>query len=86
VFSIHPSCYHLQSEQVEIDGMDMMESTDKMEEYNHPTNHRLREECMNMVKEYYHPINHRLEVEDIDMVGTHMMDMVDMMKEHLWNH
>jgi hypothetical protein len=39
----HPSCHHLRTEQVEVEGMDMVEQQD------HPTNHRLGEEGMNMV-------------------------------------
>jgi hypothetical protein len=47
----HPSCHHLWSEQVEVKGMDMVEEQD------HPMNHRLREESMNMVG------SHKMEVE-----------------------
>jgi hypothetical protein len=58
---------------------------DMVEKQNHPTNHRLGEEGMNMVgsnmvevdgmdtvKEHFHPINHRPELEGIDMVDTSM--------------
>jgi hypothetical protein len=64
---------------LEVEGMDMVE------EQNHPTNHRLGEEGMNMVgsnmlevddmdtvKEHFHPINHRPELEGIDTVDTSM--------------
>jgi hypothetical protein len=58
---------HLQSEQVEVEGMDMMEveGTNKVEEHDHPMNHQLGAEGMNMVEEHYHLMNHRLEEEDI---------------------
>jgi hypothetical protein len=62
----HLSCHHLRTEQVEVEGMDMVE------EQNHPMNHRLREEGINMVssnmvevddintmEEHFHPINHQ---------------------------
>jgi hypothetical protein len=34
-FLLHPSCHHLQSEHVEVEGMDIseVESTDMVEEY-----------------------------------------------------
>jgi hypothetical protein len=50
----HPSCHHLQSEQVEVEGMDMLEvdSMNMVEEQDHPMNHRLGEEDMNMVGIY----------------------------------
>jgi hypothetical protein len=61
----HSSCHHLRSEQVEVEGMDMVEEQD------HPTNHRLGEEGMNMVgsnmveldgmdtvEVHFHPLNH----------------------------
>jgi hypothetical protein len=68
-FPLHLSCHHLQSEQVEVEGTDMVE------EHDHPTNHRLGKEGMKMVEEHYHPTNHRLEVEDMDMVGIHMVEV-----------
>jgi hypothetical protein len=42
--SRHLSCHHLQSEQVEVEGMDMskVEGIDMVEEQDYPTNHRLR--------------------------------------------
>jgi hypothetical protein len=51
---LHPSCHHLQSEQVEVEGMDMLEvdSMNMVEEQDHPMNHRLGEEDMNMVGIY----------------------------------
>jgi hypothetical protein len=75
-FPLQPSCHHLQSEQIEVEGMDMteVEGTNKVEEHDHLTNHQLGEEDMNMVKEHYHLTNHRLEVEDTDMVGIHMVE------------
>jgi hypothetical protein len=57
--------------------MDMpeMKGMDMVEEQDHPTNHRLGEECMNMmgshmvevdgmdtVEEHFHPMNHQSEV------------------------
>jgi hypothetical protein len=63
----------------EVDGMDMVEQQD------HPANHHLGEEGMNMVDSnmvvvngmdtvevYFHPMNHRLGVEGMDMVDTGM--------------
>jgi hypothetical protein len=40
-FPLHSSCHHLQSEQDEVKDMDMTEvvGTDKVEEYDYPTNH-----------------------------------------------
>jgi hypothetical protein len=55
------------------DEVEDMDGTNMVEEHDHPMNHRLGEEGMNMV-EYYHPMNHRLEVEDMDMVGIHMVE------------
>jgi hypothetical protein len=56
---LHPNCHHLQSEQVEIEGMDMSKVEGmNMVEQDHPTNHQLREEDMNMVEEHYHSTNH----------------------------
>jgi hypothetical protein len=42
-FPLHPSCHHLQSEQVEVEGMDKteVEGMNVVEEYDHPMNHRL---------------------------------------------
>jgi hypothetical protein len=59
-----------------------------VEEQDHPMNHRLREEGMNMVEEHYHPTNHRLEMEDMDMVGIHMVEVgvMDMVEERPLNH
>jgi hypothetical protein len=59
--------------------MDMTEvnGTNKVEEHDHMTNHRLGEEGMNMVEGHYHLTNHRLEVENTYMVGIHMVDMVE---------
>jgi hypothetical protein len=69
-FPLHPTCQYLQSEQVELEGMDMSEvkDTNMVEEHDHPMNHRLGEESMNMVEEHYHPTNHRLVVEDMYMM------------------
>jgi hypothetical protein len=51
-FSLHLSCHHLQSEHIEVDGMNMseMEDMNMMEEHDHPMNHRLGEEGMNMAE------------------------------------
>jgi hypothetical protein len=40
----HLSCHHLQSEQVEVEGMDIpkVEGIDMIEEQNYPMNNRLR--------------------------------------------
>jgi hypothetical protein len=58
-----------------------------VEEQDHPMNHRLREDDMNMVdsnilevdgmdtvEEYFHPMNHLSEVEGMDMVNTDMWE------------
>jgi hypothetical protein len=79
----HPSCHHLRSEQIEVEGMDMVEKQD------HPMNHRLGEEGMNMVssnmmevdgmdtvEEHFHPMNHRSEVEGLDTVEEHFHPMI----------
>jgi putative IMPACT (imprinted ancient) family translation regulator len=70
--------------------MDMpeVEGTDMIEKQDHPTNHRLREEGMNMVgsnmvnvddmdtvEEHFHPMNHRMEVEGMDTVEEHFHQM-----------
>jgi hypothetical protein len=49
--SLHLSCHHLRSEQVEVDDMDIpeVEGMNMVEEQDHPMNHRLGEEDMNMV-------------------------------------
>jgi hypothetical protein len=89
-FLLHPSCHHLQSEHVEMEGMDIpeVEGMNMVEKHNHPTNHRLGEEDMNMVKEHYHPTNHRLEVENMDMVNIHMVEVesMNMVEERPSNH
>jgi hypothetical protein len=74
---LHPSCHHLQNEQVEVEGMNMMEveDTKMVEEHDHLTKHRLGEDGMNMVEEYYYPTKHRLEVEDMDMMYIHMVEL-----------
>jgi hypothetical protein len=74
---LHLNCHHLQSEQVEVEGMNMSEvdGMNIVEEQDHPTNHRLGEEDMNMVEKHYHLTNHRQEVEDMDMVGIHMVEV-----------
>jgi hypothetical protein len=66
----------------EVEGMYMVEEQD------HPTNHQLREEGMNMVgsnmvkvdgmdmvEEHFHPMNHRSEVEGMDTVEKHFHPM-----------
>jgi hypothetical protein len=73
----HTSCQHLQSEQVEVEDMDMpeVERMYMVEKQDHLTNHRLGEEGMNMVssnivevdgmdtvEKHFHPMNHRLKV------------------------
>jgi hypothetical protein len=70
--------------------MDMpeVESMNMVEEYDHPMNHWLGEERMNMVgsnivevedmdtvDEYFHPINYRPEVEGMDTVNEHFYPM-----------
>jgi hypothetical protein len=55
--------------------MSKVEGMNMVEEQDHLTNHRLREEDMNMVEEHYHPMNHRPKVEDMDMVGIHMVEV-----------
>jgi hypothetical protein len=80
----HPSCHHLRSEHVEVEGMDI----NMVKEQDHPMNHRLGEESMNMVgsnivkvdgmdivEEHFHPMNHRSEVEGMDTVGEHFHPM-----------
>jgi hypothetical protein len=83
----HPSCHQLQSEQVEVKGMDMseVEGINMVEEQDHLTNHRLVKEGMNMVgnnmvevngmdtmNEHFHSINQRPEVEGMNTVDTGM--------------
>jgi hypothetical protein len=55
-----------------------------VEEHDHPMNHRLGEENMNMVEEHCHPMNHRPEVENMDMVGIYMVEVggMDTVDEH----
>jgi hypothetical protein len=68
----HLSFHHLQSEQDEVKGMDMIEEQD------HLMNHRLGEDGMNMVEvdsmdtveEHFHPMNHKPEVEGMYTVDT----------------
>jgi hypothetical protein len=68
--------------------MPEVEGTDIVEEQNHPANHYLGEEDMNMVdsnmvevngmdtvKDHFHPMNHRLDVEGMDMVEEHFHPM-----------
>jgi hypothetical protein len=75
----HPSCHQLWSEQLEVEGMDMVEEQD------HPMNHRLGVEGMNMVgsnmvevdgidtvEEHFHPMNDGPELEGMDTVDTGM--------------
>jgi hypothetical protein len=61
----HPSCHHLRSEQVEMEGIyiSKVEVMDMVEEQNHPTNHRLGEEGMNIVS------SHKVEV-DVERMDT----------------
>jgi hypothetical protein len=89
----HPSCHHLQSEQVEAEGTDMseVEGMNMVEEQDHPMNHQLGEEDMNMVgshmveagmdtvEEPEHPMNHRPKVDGIYREDNAMME--DMMIE-----
>jgi hypothetical protein len=76
----HSSYHHLRTEQVEVEGMYMVEEQD------HLVNHRLGEEGMNMVgsnmvevdgmdtmEEHFYPMNHRPEVEGMDTVDTGMV-------------
>jgi hypothetical protein len=48
---IHPSCHHLQSKHVEVDGMNMLEveGIDMVEKQDQPTNHQLENDDMNIV-------------------------------------
>jgi hypothetical protein len=86
----HPSCHHLRSEQVKLEGMDMPEvkGMDMFEEQDHPMNHRLGKEGMNMVdnnimevdgmdtvEEHFHSMNHRPEVEGTDTVEEYFHPM-----------
>jgi hypothetical protein len=61
---------------------------DMVEEQDHPTNHRLGEESMNMMgsnmvevdgmdmmEEHFHPINHQPEVEGMDTAEEHFHSM-----------
>jgi hypothetical protein len=61
---------------------------DMVEEQDHPINHRLGEEGMNMMssnmvevdgmdtmEEHFHPINHQPEVEGMDMAEEHFHSM-----------
>jgi hypothetical protein len=62
-FFRHPSCHHIRSEHVEVEDMDMIEEQD------HPTNHRLDEEGMNMVGSYM------MEVDGMDTMDEHFHPM-----------
>jgi hypothetical protein len=75
----HPSCHYLRSEHVEVEGMNIVEEQD------HPMNHQLGKERMNMagshkvevegmdtVEEHFHLINYQPEVEDMYMVDSDM--------------
>jgi hypothetical protein len=67
-----------------MEGMNMSEVEDMVEEQDHPMNHRLEEgmnmvgshkvevEGMDTVEEHFHPINHRSEVEGMDIVDSGM--------------
>jgi hypothetical protein len=68
----HPSCHHLRIEQVEVEGMNMVEEQD------HPTNHRLGEEGMNMVG------NNMVEVDGMDMMEEHFHLMSHQRKWRVW--
>jgi hypothetical protein len=63
----HLSCHHLQTEQVEAEGTDMSEVEDMnmVEEQDHPMNHQLGEEDMNMVGSYM------VEVAGMDIIEEH---------------
>jgi hypothetical protein len=78
----HLNCHHFRTEQVEVEGMDMVEEQD------HPMNHWLREDDMNMVgsnmvevdgidtmEEHFHPMNHRSEVKGMNTVEEHFHPM-----------
>jgi hypothetical protein len=52
-----------------VEGMNMVEQ-------DHPTNHQLREEDMNMVEEHYHSTNHRSEVEDIKKPSCQYLGLI----------
>jgi hypothetical protein len=67
-----------------MEGMDMSEVEDMVEEQDHLMNHRLEEgmnmvgshkvevEGMDTVEEHFHPINHRSEVDGMDIVDSGM--------------
>jgi hypothetical protein len=76
----HPSCHHLRSEQVEVEGMDMpaVEDMDMVEEQDHPTNHRLGEESMNMVG------SNMVEVDGMDTVEEHFHSMNHQPRLRVW--
>jgi hypothetical protein len=67
----HPSCHHLRSEQVQVEGTDMpeVEGMNTVEEQDHPMNHRWGEEDIHMVG------SHMVEVEGMDMVEQHYHPM-----------
>jgi hypothetical protein len=67
--------------------MPEVESMDMADEHDHPTNHQLCEEGMNMVgnhrvevkdmntvEEHFHPMNHRPEMEGMDTVDSDMRE------------
>jgi hypothetical protein len=72
----HPSCHHLWSEQVEVEGMDMpeVEGMNMVEEQDHPMNHQFREESMNMVGNNIVGSN-MVEVDGMDTVDENFHSM-----------
>jgi hypothetical protein len=60
-----------------MEDMDMTEGKgiNMVEEHDHLTKHRPREEGMNMVEEHYHPTKHRPEVEGMNMMGIYMVEV-----------
>jgi hypothetical protein len=85
-FPLHPSCHHLQSEQDEVEGMDMTEvvGTNKVEEYDYPTNHG--EEGMNNrgapIELNYRPEVEGIDREDSDMGEDMMVEVEVVEREH----
>jgi hypothetical protein len=91
ILSITPSCHHLQSEQVEVEGVWICQrwrvwiwlrsmttrwTTDWGEEgMNMVGSNMVEVNSMYTVEKHFHPMNHRMEVEVIDMVENHFHPM-----------
>jgi hypothetical protein len=97
-FLLHLSCHHLQSEQVEVEDMDMLkvEGVNMVKEHDHSSNHWLGKGGIDMVGTYMVEVmymveeclsNHRPEDADTDMVeewsSNHRPEMEGMDREDI---